>query len=80
MANGFHLLWASLQLRPSKLLVLYYSMGDFIWVIASMTLFILEVWITTEPGATASISVAITIAVLGVLQVAKTKEMGNSDV
>jgi len=55
-------------------------MGDFIWVIASMTLFILEVWITTEPGATASISVAITIAVLGVLQVAKTKEMGNSDV
>jgi hypothetical protein len=80
MLNGFHLLWAALQSMPNKLLILYFSIGDFIWVIASMTLLVLEVWITTESGATASILVAIMIAVFGALQAVKIKNMANTDI
>jgi len=27
--NGLHLIWASFRLKPSKLLVLYFSVGDY---------------------------------------------------
>ena len=77
MANGFHLLWASVKPLPSKLLVLYFSIGDFIWVFVSISLVILGIWITTESGAAASILVAMMITAFGVLQIAKRKEIGN---
>ena len=77
MANGFHLLWASLKPLPSKLLVLYFSIGDFIWFLASISLVILGVWITTESGAAASILVAIMVAAFGVLQIANRKKLDD---
>ena len=77
MVNGFHLLWASLKPQPSKFLILYFSIGDFIWFFASTSLVILGVWITTESGVTASILVATMVAVFGALQIAERKKMGN---
>jgi hypothetical protein len=75
MANGVHLLWASLKPLPSKFLVLYFSIGDFIWVFISISLAVLGIWITTETGTAASIVVAMMVATLGVLQIAKRKQM-----
>lgn len=77
LANGLHLLWASVKPLPSKSLVLYFSIGDFIWAFASISLVMLNIWITTELGITASILVAMMVAAFGVLQMTKRKEMGN---
>jgi len=77
LANGLHLLWASVKPLPSKSLVLYFSIGDFIWAFASISLVMLNIWITTELGITASILVAIMVAAFGVLQMTKRKEMDN---
>jgi len=77
IANGFHLLWASFKPLPSKLLILYFSIGDFIWFFASTSLVILGIWITTESGATISILVAMMVAAFGVLQIVKRIKMSN---
>jgi hypothetical protein len=36
--NGLHLIWASLKSMPNKYLVLYFSIGDYIWVLATFYL------------------------------------------
>jgi len=75
--NGIHLLWASLRPIPSKSMILYFSIGDFLWAIASISLLMLGVWITTTAGVIVSLLVAATVATLGVLQMIKRKEMGH---
>jgi hypothetical protein len=75
LVNGLHLLWASVQSLPSKLLILYFSIGDFIWVFASISLVIQDLWITTAPGVTVSLFVATMIGAFGGLQMTKRKEM-----
>ncbi|GLR72212.1 hypothetical protein [Agaribacter marinus] len=66
--NGFHLLWASNLALPNKLLVLYFSMGDFIWVIASLGLMMAGFWVTTINGIVAASAVAVMVGIFGVLQ------------
>jgi len=77
LANGLHLLWASSTPLPSKAMVLYFSAGDFIWVLASLSLVGLGVWITAASGIAAALIVAMMVATLGVLQMTKRKQMGN---
>jgi len=77
LTNGLHLFWASFQPLPSKNLVLYFSAGDFIWVIASISLVLLGVWITTGAGIAAALIVATVVAALGVLQMITRKNMGH---
>ena len=77
MFNGGHLLWASFKALPSKLLVLYFTAGDFLWVLASLGLVTMELWVTTEPGALATTLVAALIAVFGVLQIVKLRTLGQ---
>ena len=33
--NGLHLIWASSKPTPSKFLVIYFSIGDYIWVLST---------------------------------------------
>lgn len=73
ITNGFHLLWASIQSLPNKYLVLYFAIGDFIWVLVSISLVILGIWITTVSGTVASILIAMMVATFGFLQIAKIK-------
>jgi hypothetical protein len=73
MANGLHLIWTSLRPIPHKLLVLYFSMGDFIWALASIILISLEVWVTTESGIVAAGLVALMVAALGLMQITRIK-------
>ncbi len=68
MAQGCHLIWASMQTAPSKALILYFSFGDFAWVLASIFLMILGYWITTPLGMLYSSLVAAMVGALGLLQ------------
>jgi hypothetical protein len=73
--NGLHLLWASVQTAPNKLLVWYFSFGDLLWAIGTIVLLIGGIWITTVFGIIAAIVVGMTVSVLGVLQALKSKEL-----
>jgi hypothetical protein len=73
--NGLHLLWASTQTSPNKLLVWYFSFGDLLWAICTIILLIGDIWITTVFGIIAAIVVGLMVSVLGVLQALKSKEL-----
>ena len=60
--NGLHLFWASRKVRPGKALVNYFSIGDFIWLLASIGLVAMEVWIDTAAGVLATLAVAFVVA------------------
>lgn len=75
--NGLHLLWASTIPIPNKNLILYFSIGDYIWVIASVGLMVSEVWITTTGGVLVASAVAVMVGVFGGLQMTSRKAMGH---
>ena len=75
--NGLHLIWASLKYMPSKILVLYFSIGDYIWALATLYLILSETWITTPMGIVASLLVAAIVGVFGWLQMLTRKKMDN---
>lgn len=75
--NGLHLLWASRVPLPPKALILYFSTGDYIWVIGSVGLIISKVWITTTGGVLVASAVAIMAGLFGILQVTSRKAMGH---
>lgn len=73
LTNGLHILWVSWQLKPNKYLVLYFAVGDFIWVVASIILVSLGIWVTTTLGIFISLLVATMVGTFGVLQIMKNK-------
>ncbi len=75
--NGLHLLWTSRVPLPQKALILYFSAGDYIWVIGSVGLIISGVWITTIGGVFVACAVAIMVGLFGVLQMTTRKAMGH---
>jgi hypothetical protein len=75
--NGLHLVWASLRPIPSEPMIIYFSVGDFLWVLATVLLIIFGVWITTPMGIIISLLISTVVGILGVLQVIKRKEMEN---
>ena len=68
ITQGCHLIWASMQTAPSRALILYFSFGDFAWVLASIFLMVLGYWITTPLGMLYSSLVAAMVGALGLLQ------------
>ncbi|MGX9419052.1 hypothetical protein ACWU4D_17065 [Vibrio sp. WJH972] len=77
IVNGLHLIWASRIPVPKKALVLYFSGGDYIWVIASLVLIISGCWITTTSGIVVASAVAALVGLFGVLQMTTRKAMGQ---
>lgn len=75
--NGLHLLWASRIPLPKKELILYFSTGDYLWVIGSIGLIVSGVWITTTGGVLVATAVAVMVGLLGVLQMTSRKAMGH---
>jgi len=73
--NGLHLLWASSVPLPQKELILYFSIGDYIWVICSIGLIVSGVWITTTGGVLVAIAVAVIVGLFGILQMTSRKAM-----
>lgn len=67
--NGLHIIWAVSKPSPNPLLVYYFSIGDFIWVILSIGLIALGIWINNPAGIVATLLVAVLVGVFGVLQI-----------
>ena len=65
LANGVHLLLASIRKRPLPLEILWFSMGDMAWWLGTLTLIATDVWITTVTGVVLALLVALCVAALG---------------
>jgi len=76
--NGLHLTWASLKPMPSRALVIYFSIGDYIWVLGSISLILLGIWITTTAGVITTLVVSAMVGLFGILQMLKRKEMRDN--
>lgn len=77
IVNGLHLIWASQKPIPSKALVLYFSIGDFAWVLGSISLVLLGIWINTTAGVITTLVVSAIVGLFGISQLLKRKEMGD---
>jgi hypothetical protein len=75
--NGLHLIWASRQVAPSQTLILYFSIGDLLWVLGTAVLILNNIWITSVKGIIAAIAVSIGVGTFGVLQMLKRKIIVN---
>jgi len=67
--NGLHLIWASKQDNLHKLWILYFSLGDLLWVLGTIILVALQLWITSSNGVFAATLVAIMVGIFGALQI-----------
>jgi|GEM_PF-926778 len=66
--NGAHLLLASIRTRPFPAEILWFSMGDMAWWLATLTLVAADVWITTPTGIALALLAALCVASLGLSQ------------
>lgn len=66
--NGIHLVLASLRTKVVQVEILWFSIGDLAWWLASLVLIALGVWITTPLGIALAITIATVVAALGVTQ------------
>lgn len=66
--NGAHLALASLRSQAVDLEILWFTLGDMAWWLASLLLIVAGVWITTPLGMVLTVSVATFVAALGVAQ------------
>lgn len=66
--HSAHLLWTSYQASPGALDIYYFSIGDLLWFLGSLVLIALPGLITTSHGASATLAVALGVAVIGLAQ------------
>lgn len=73
--NGCHLLLASKRKNPICPEILYFVLGDFAWVIASIVFVMLGMVITSAQGILAALLIASMVGLFGVLQVLGYKKL-----
>lgn len=78
MINGCHLLLASRRKKTISLEIFYFILGDFLWVIASVSLILASAVITTQQGTIISLLIAAMVGVFGVLQIIGLKQSQTS--
>jgi hypothetical protein len=68
LVNGAHLVFASRRTKIREAEVIWFSLGDFSWWLATLGLIVANVWITTPLGIAMAVIVATGVAGLGVAQ------------
>ncbi len=68
IANGAHLVGSSLRKKLRKIEIIWFSLGDFAWWLATLALIAADFWITTTGGVFISFIIALAVAGLGVTQ------------
>jgi hypothetical protein len=68
MVNGVHLIIASRRAAVRQSEVIWFSLGDFSWWLATLALIAANVWITTAWGIAVAVMVGTIVAGLGVAQ------------
>ena len=66
--NSVHLVFIARQAVPKKAVVMYFVMGDALWVIATVTLSLCGIFVTSTAGSWATMAVAISVAACGIIQ------------
>lgn len=66
--NGLHLAFASFRAHLKMVEVMWFSLGDLLWWLASLALIAAQVWITSASGTAATWAVAIAVAAMGLAQ------------
>ena len=69
IANGLHLVLASMRTAPKKWEIYYFSLGDLAWWLGSAFLIAAQIWITTTVGAAIMFGIALGVAIMGVSQI-----------
>lgn len=72
--NGVHLIWTSTLRAPAKALILYFALGDFLWVAASLGLVWKALWITTFQGQMMTTLIAVMVGFFCTIQILKVRE------
>ena len=76
IGNGVLLFWSAKVLVPKKMDVLFFSIGDFIWVVFSLALVITGMWVDSVSGVIATLAVAFVVLLFGVLQISARQRLG----
>jgi len=66
--NGIHLGYVAYQKQPTRNAILYFIIGDVIWVLATLALLVIGLWITAFSGMILAILVAVFVGLCGALQ------------
>jgi hypothetical protein len=68
LLNAVHLGYVATTARPSHWAVTYFSIGDGLWVVATLVLIVSGTWITAPGGIVAALAVALGVGAFGTLQ------------
>ena len=68
LTNSALLIWTSTRRQPDRVSILFFSLGDALWVAGTAGLLLAGFWITTAAGIAWSITVAAFVGTLGILQ------------
>lgn len=66
--NAVLLFGTSLKQQPMRAAVLFFALGDALWVVATLTLIAMSLWITTPLGIILSLGVAAFVGLCGAMQ------------
>lgn len=68
LVNALHLVYVARRSTPSRWAVVYFSVGDGLWVAATLALILTGTWITAPAGIGAALAVAGAVGTFGALQ------------
>lgn len=68
MGNGLHLVVSSFRRKAIPAEILWFSIGDLIWWLATLALIAFDLWVTTALGIVLALAVAVAVAAMGVTQ------------
>jgi hypothetical protein len=72
--NGIHIFF-SIYRSPKKIEVIYFSVGDFLWVIGTLVTIYFEYLVITSTGIWAAFIVGAMVGTFGVLQLKQVKSL-----
>ncbi|HMB38942.1 MAG TPA: hypothetical protein VKO85_07680 [Wenzhouxiangellaceae bacterium] len=68
LINGLALFFVARSNRPNRHAVWFFSVGDLLWVLATLVLIATGVWIDRAPAILAALAVAVFVGTVGWLQ------------
>lgn len=77
LCNSGHLFWVARSPLPSKWHIVYFSLGDMLWVLGTMGLVITHTWITNSFAIIVSYIIALLVGTLGALQLFIRQKLGG---
>lgn len=77
VANGALLFATSFQTLPMKELIIFFSAGDFAWVLGTLGLILADVAVTSPLGVASALAVTCLVGGLGAAQLFMRKQMGH---